>query len=42
MFYGKLEFVQTFYGDLDFQNAGYMLSLDGDRSQVVAGVGLRF
>ena len=42
MFYGKLEFVQTFYGDLDFSNPNYAVSLDGDRSQVVAGVGLRF
>ena len=41
-FYGKLEFVQTFYGDLDFSNPDYALSLDGDRSQVAAGVGLRF
>ena len=42
MFYGKLEFVQTFYGDLDFENPDYVLSLDGDRSQVMAGLGLRF
>jgi outer membrane immunogenic protein len=42
MFYGKLEFVQTFYGDLDFANPDLALSIDGDRSQVVAGIGLRF
>ena len=42
MFYGKLEFVQTFYGDLDFSNPDLALSIDGDRSQVVAGIGLRF
>ena len=42
MFYGKLEFVQTFYGDLDFANQNLALSLDGDRSQIVAGIGLRF
>jgi outer membrane immunogenic protein len=42
LFYGKLEFVQTFYGDLDFASPDYALSLDGDRSQVVAGLGLRF
>lgn len=42
MFYGKIEFVQTFYGDLDFANPDVAVSLDGDRSQVVIGLGLRF
>ena len=42
MFYGKLEFVQTFYGDIDFSNPDFDVSLDGDRSQVLIGLGLRF
>ena len=42
MFYGKIEFVQTFYGDIDFSNPDFAVSLDGDRSQVMLGLGLRF
>lgn len=41
-FYGKLEFVYTFYGDVDFANPDYAVTLDGDRTQIVAGMGLRF
>ena len=42
MFYGKLEYVYTIYSDLDFANTDAALVIDGNRSQVMAGLGLRF
>jgi outer membrane immunogenic protein len=42
MFYGKLEFVYTIYSDVDFATPDYVVTLDGNRSQVIAGLGLRF
>jgi outer membrane immunogenic protein len=42
MFYGKLEFVHTIYSDIDFANPDFAVTLDGSRSQVAAGLGLRF
>ena len=41
-FYGRLEFVHTIYSDLDWVNPDYAVTLDGNRSQVVGGLGLRF
>lgn len=42
MFYGKLEYVYTIYSDLDFASPDAALVIDGNRSQVMAGLGLRF
>ena len=42
MFYGKLEIVHTIYSDIDFANSDFAVALDSNRSQVVAGFGLRF
>jgi outer membrane immunogenic protein len=42
MFYGKLEYVYTVYSDVDFSNVDAALSIDGRRSQVMLGAGLRF
>jgi outer membrane immunogenic protein len=41
-FYGKLEFVHTIYSDLDFVNPDYTVTVDGNRSQVIGALGLRF
>jgi outer membrane immunogenic protein len=41
-FYGRLEFVHTIYSDMDFENPDYAVTLDGNRSQVVGGLGFRF
>jgi len=41
-FYGKLEFVHTIYSDLDFANPDYTVTAEGNRSQVVGSLGLRF
>jgi outer membrane immunogenic protein len=40
--YGKVEYVYTGYRDKDFGNTTYNVNLDSDRSQFMAGVGLRF
>ena len=42
MFYGKLEYVYTIYSDLDFASPDAALVIDGNRSQIMAGLGLRF
>jgi outer membrane immunogenic protein len=42
MFYGKLEYVYTIYSDIDFANPDFAVTLDGNRSQIVGGLGLRF
>ena len=42
MFYAKLEYVYTIYSDLDFVNPNYTVTLDGNRSQIMGGLGLRF
>jgi len=42
MFYGKLEYVYTIYSDLDFASPDATLVIDGNRSQIMAGLGLRF
>lgn len=41
-FYGKLEYVYTNYSDYRAEEAGASVSLDLDRHNVVAGVGIRF
>ena len=41
-FYGKLEFLYTIYSDLDFENPDYTVTVDGNRSRVMAGIGARF
>lgn len=40
--YGRLEYVRTVYSDLDFENEDYTVTVDSHRSQVVAGLGVRF
>jgi outer membrane immunogenic protein len=41
-FYGKLELLYTIYSDLDFENPDYIVTLDGNRTRVMGGLGLRF
>ncbi|HEY5711232.1 MAG TPA: porin family protein [Allosphingosinicella sp.] len=42
MFYGKLEYTYTIYSDIDFENPDFRVTLDTNRSQFMAGIGLRF
>jgi len=42
MFYGKLEYTYTIYSDIDFVNPDFRVTLDSNRSQFMAGFGLRF
>lgn len=44
MIYGKLEYNRTVYSDADFVSTAppFTLTIDGSRSQFIAGVGLRF
>jgi len=40
--YGKLEYLYTDYNDADFRSTEFSAKLDGNRHQVVAGLGFRF